>query len=309
MQKIPFHIAYLLTKHECVIIPGFGAFVASGIEETRTEKTDILCPPAQFLGFNPDIRHNDGLLANSLAKGSTIPYKEACLQIHQYVAYLNERLENQHDIQIPWVGKVELSAEQKPVFTPSFYLSCNANHFGLSKFCLPALNEIEELDENTVLKMKNEKDVVYIPVNRQFIRWIGSAAAAVLALFLVSTPLTDQSLEYYPQAASLISLPKKEAPAPVVKEDVVKEAQPEVAIPADSRMYYIVIASLPTDNSAKKQLDSYQETGFSTAGIVSAENRHRIYVDKFADKKEAEQFLAKFRTEYPKHQDAWLLRQ
>ncbi|GHT05910.1 hypothetical protein FACS189423_10560 [Bacteroidia bacterium] len=245
------------------------------------------------MGFNPDISHNDGLLANSLAKGSTISYKEACLQIHQYVAYLNERLENHKDIPIPWVGKLELSAEQKLVFTPSFRLSCRAGYFGLDNFYLPPFDELEKPAAH-----------FYIPVNRKFIRWIGSAAAAVLALFLVSTPLTDQPLEYYPQVASLISLPKKEAPVPVIQEE-----QPEVVIPTNSRLYYIVIASLPTDNLAKKQLDRYQKAGFSTAGIVSAENKYRIYVDKFADKKEAERFLAKFRAEYPRHQDAWLLRQ
>jgi nucleoid DNA-binding protein len=310
MQRIPIHIAYLLTKHECVIIPGLGAFIASEREVNRSKQEGIFCPPANFLGFNPDIRHNDGLLANSLAKGSTISYKEACLQIHHYVDQVNQRLENHQNIQIPWVGRLELSAGHKIIFTPVPLMSCNAGHFGLYPFYLPALSELEESHQQPVIS-----DVIYIPVNRQIIRRIGSVAAAALALFLVSTPLTDQS-QSYPQLATMISIPavtpaenRMVEEVAVVNTEEPASVRPEEVIPANSRYYYIVIAGRPTEKSAKEQVTEYQKTGFPTAAIISAGTKHRIYIDKFADKRKAEMFLDKFRAEHPEYQDAWLLSQ
>jgi cell division septation protein DedD len=323
MQTISFHIAYLLTTHECVVIPGLGAFVSSKVERNSPEDTKLLYPPAWFLGFNPDIRHNDGLLAHSLAKGENCSYKEACLLIQRYVEQVNDLLENQKEVQIPRVGKLERTTERKIVFTPALQLSCNAGHFGLYPFYMPDLQELEESHQRPV----PPKDVIYIPVNRQIIHWATATAAAVVALFVLSTPLGNRTA-HDPQFATMISIPAITSPVaetPSLMENASvqpekealtqvstipeKEQQPETVIPEHNRYYYVVIASLPTATLAQQQLASYQKTGFSTPAVISKGNKHRIYVDKFEDKKEAETFLEKFRLQYPQHRDAWLLSQ
>jgi nucleoid DNA-binding protein len=315
MQNINFHIAYLLTEHECVIIPCFGAFVVSTVEKSKIKETGLLCPPVQPLGFNPEIKHNDGLLANSISKKENISYKEACLRIQQYVDYLNLRLKEQKTIQIHWVGKLALSAKQKIIFAPSLCLSCNASHFGLSNFYLPTLKELEgNLD--SVFEKKREKDLIYIPINKNMSWWTGSVAAAILALFVVSTPLNEHSATRLQQASFLpVSIQTIETP-PEIKETTVtyyssipqKEIQPDKVKNSGDRYYYIVIASLLTENSAKEKLKELQKK-FPEAVIVSAKDRRRISINKFENKRVAEIFLEKFRAEYPEYADAWMLRQ
>ena len=66
MQGISFHIAYLLTQHEYVIVPGLGAFVVSLPEKDKTSRWGILSPPVYSLEFDQELKHDDGLLANSI---------------------------------------------------------------------------------------------------------------------------------------------------------------------------------------------------------------------------------------------------
>ncbi|GHT77734.1 cell division protein [Bacteroidia bacterium] len=322
MKNLNFYIAYLLTKHECVIVPGLGAFIASSVDADDIKKAGLLCPPAQTLGFNPEIKHNDGLLANAVAKGEKISYKEACLQIVNQAALLNKQLAQQKTVSIAWIGQLTLSPEHKIIFTPSIHLSCNASHFGLNNFYLPTLDELDETIEIRPISAKKEK--IYLPHHWKVIRRYASVAAAVLAFFLISTPLNKTSQSNI-QQASFIPVPTLLVETPAVEiepdtttslEETVNPTQKTAEIQqlpqveeADTRYYYIVIASLPTRDLAQQQAETYHRRGFSSADVVSKDDKHRVYISKFADKPVAEDFLNEFRELYPEHSNAWLLSQ
>jgi nucleoid DNA-binding protein len=323
MQNIDFHLAYLLTRHECVIIPGFGAFVVSYIPASKKKGSEVFCPPCQMLSFNSTIKHNDGLLANSLSLEKNISYKETGLIINQYVNHLNNQLNTGKTIVIQWIGNLSLSPENKIIFTPSARLSCNAFNYGFGNFYIPDIKELKSANETNSVKRNND-EVVTISVNRRALMWTGSVAAAVLALLLVSTPLNNHSGKNA-QDASFIPIPvnKIESQGTTVEEQVIVidnplvsepkpetiEIKPEMIQPANVRYYYIVIASLPAKNLAEKKLPDFQKAGFANAAIISREDKHRIYVNKFEDKKEAEVFLAEFRIKNPEFATAWLLSQ
>ncbi|MDR0413475.1 MAG: SPOR domain-containing protein [Dysgonamonadaceae bacterium] len=320
MNTINFHIAYLLTKHECVIIPGIGAFVVSPVEKSKIKETGLLCPPARPLGFNPEIKHNDGLLANSISQKENIAYKEACLRIQHYTDYLNDRLKEQKTIQMQWVGKLALSAKRKIIFAPSIYLSCNASHFGLNNFYLPTL---DELDRNTepVYEKKRKREPACNPVNRNIFRRSSPAAAAVLALFLVSTPLNRQQqpvahlqqagfLPVSTKAAGALSTAEETATIPYAAPPAVQPvAQPAENETPNTYRYHIIIASLPNEKSAKARLEELRKDFPEAVFVHSDRNKYRIAIHQFEDKKAAIAFLKKFRTTYPKHADAWMLTQ
>ena len=329
-----FHIAYLLTKHECLIIPGFGAFIASSTEIDATKEKRLMRFPVQSLGFNPEIRHNDGLLANSLCKGESISYQTACSEIRSYVNLLNSRLAEGKTVIIHWVGQLSLSDDRKIVFTPSSRLSCNANYFGLHPFYISSLKELELPFESPLPEKKEKSEWIFIPINKGIFRWAGLAAAVVAALFLVATPVNEHSAGYS-QEANVIPFSSKiniafsasnETPAevkethsvptlPIVAEEEkpveAKEKPVEAVVEkkAVSRHYYIVVASLPTSALAKKALNDFQQSLFPAARMVSEGNKHRIYVRQFENKSEAETYLFQFRSQYPQHKDAWLLSQ
>ena len=325
MQSIPYYIAYLLTKHECVIVPGLGAFVVSGSEELKDKKAGLLCPPNTFLGFNPDIRHNDGLLANTLVRGENVSYKEACLHIYRYVQRITDCMEKQTLVQMPWIGRLELSAQRKILFTPSAYLGCNVNTFGMDNFYMPPLHELNVQEEHPI-----RTAVQPLPAKQSIVRRSLAIAAAIIGLLMIAIPVNDHAMQQLQMAQilsfSTIALPETEAiqseeePMDELLEETSEDASektpekitekitektPEKII--EKTPYYIVIASLPTKQAAQTQLEQFRKERFSTAGIISAGNKHRIYIAKFSNTTEANTFLDRFRTEHPQHRDAWLL--
>jgi len=324
MQSIPFHIAYLLTRHECVILPGLGAFIVSSSEKEKASRWGIISPPENFLGFNPEIKHNDGLLADSVAKENQCSYKEANILINQYVTQIIHSLDEGKSVQIPGVGTL-YSKDHKRLFQPDRMLTCNALYYGLTGFSLPYLNELQN-PENVGHPKKN-KEVFWIPVSRKAISYFGSITAALLMMCLIPTPLNDARL--YPeqiQYASIINLSSPKAideeingsesetrlstDASLSKEETESLNQSETIHPtkANSFHYYLIVASLPNRTLAEKSIAEFQSEGFEDASILFSDGRHRIYTSCFEDKAKAEDFLFRFRKNYPAHADAWLLK-
>ena len=321
---IPFHIAYLLTQHECVIVPGLGAFVVSPFNREKTSRWGILSPPENFLGFNSEIKHNDGLLANSVARATKRSFKEASLLIEQYVSDVLQRIDEGKKVDIPMAGSLYME-DNKKMFLPEKTLSCNAFNYGLSSFSLPYLKDVEQ-KSNTVTEKRN-KEIVWVPVHRKFITYAGSIAAALLAMCIIPTPLNDGHFNpAHAQYASFINLSTQNEP--IVNEETETVPETEIITPVDSAPdepkvlcselkpvkitevhYYIIIASLPDQLSAKKTLSVFQSKGFENAAILSSDGRHRIYTNRFEDKAEAEKFLIQFRKNYPEQASAWLLKQ
>ncbi|HEY9550751.1 MAG TPA: SPOR domain-containing protein, partial [Prevotella sp.] len=65
MLEIERHIEILLLNNDCVIIPGFGGFMAHHVEARFDEGDDVFLPPSRTVGFNPQLKLNDSLLAQS----------------------------------------------------------------------------------------------------------------------------------------------------------------------------------------------------------------------------------------------------
>ena len=320
MQDIYFHLAYLLTKHECVIIPGVGAFVISPRREEKTNRWCILSPPANFLGFNSELKHNDGLLVISLAKEKNIPYPEANRLIRQFADDLAKQLNQGETVQIQWLGNLSLSDGNKIVFKPGINLSCNAANYGFANFCLLSVMELHKSVDQEERFRNTKKDIVWIPLNRRILTYGISTAAAVLALFVFSTPLNNHFDYKQSRSASIFNFPLTIQSIPdEIESNVdtivpINEAISEKIIEKEEentlfhKQYFVIIASLPTVKSAQKIVEKVQSEDLLTASILPSEKKQRVYVNKFEDKKEAEIFLAKFKKENPKYSDAWLFK-
>ena len=290
MQNVPFYIAYLLTRHECVIIPGLGAFVVSSSNREKTNRWGILTPPENFLGFNSEITHNDGLLADAIAKENSLSYPEANAWIDQYVASISHSLNEGKKVQIPGVGTLYLK-DNKHLFQPDRTLSCNAFNYGLTGFSLPYLKDIRQ-QANTLPQKKNKK-VVEVSFRRKFIIYAGAIAAALIAMCIIPTPLNDGrcSSSEYVQYASLVRFSTQNT------------ANEETS----ALRYYLVIALSPDQASAEKTLAELQSKGFENAALLSIDGKYLIYTYYFEDKAEAEKSLIQFKKNYPMYADAWLL--
>lgn len=346
MQDIEIHIAYLLTKHDCVIVPGLGAFVASFCPAVRCEHTGVLNAPHKSIGFNAGITHNDGLLVNAFAKTKGIAYNEAKRQIAFFVDALKVRLQDGETVRLDWVGTLSLSDENKLQFAASVQSAANNAYYGFSNFFLPSLSELEE-DMYTPATAP----VLTLEQPARRIMWPRIAvAAAAIALFLIPSNLNNPGRDYRSQTANvmdtylsvLIDKPAVEAVVEATPElgiaaetvvvpeaetapvevEAIETLEPVVELPVvqpapavekvaavPTRRYFIVIASLPTRESADARALQYRKNGFEDAAVVSDGDKHRIYVQSFENKAGAQDYLEHFREQHPEHAKAWLLGQ
>lgn len=325
MQKEFLHLAYLLTKHECVTIPGFGAFVVQPVSYSGTKISGMFPAPAYCLGFNAGLSHNDGLLVDSIRKEQQISYNEANLYVTRFVEDLSQKLQLQREVFIPGVGTLQI-AEGRIIFSPAEFMTCNASNYGLADSYMLSLSELMRTSERIKEDPVVVRDVVWIPLNKRIFRTVTTVAATVLLLLAFSTPLRN----YQPEAQSAAVVSLKNAinqvsglsenktfrnvsddagsEAPETTGEVPEISVPKIIKPESVRSYFIVVGSLRDLQSAQSQLKLVRED-FSPADIIGNGERYRIYVEKFSDKEEAETYLENFRNMYPNYKNAWLLSQ
>ena len=76
MKNLDTYIEDLLFKHQCVIIPEFGAFVSNRkAAELAADKS--FSPPQKELTFNSRLTYNDGLVAKHISEVERSSYEEA----------------------------------------------------------------------------------------------------------------------------------------------------------------------------------------------------------------------------------------
>ncbi|MDR0769321.1 MAG: hypothetical protein LBE71_05405 [Dysgonamonadaceae bacterium] len=174
MNSVNFHLAYLLSKHDRVIIPDFGAFVISPKKDSMPRRNFIPQPVNYSLTFDPQIICDDGLLVGSIAKEKGIGNGEALRLVHEYVDGLVEMLRGGQAVNFPCIGTIHLSSDRKIVFTPAKNLSCNAASCGLVHLSFPCLNEVEE----RILAKKRKK------IYRRPVFYIVLSAVVLLLILL-----------------------------------------------------------------------------------------------------------------------------
>ncbi|MDR1561772.1 MAG: SPOR domain-containing protein [Dysgonamonadaceae bacterium] len=321
MDRLNFHIAFLLTRHECVIIPGVGALIVSGAKRKQAKYGDVMMPYGHSLMFNSEITDNDGLLANSIAREKNLGYREALECVHTFVDDFRNRLNAHERVLIPWVGRFSLSQSGKILFTPAPNLSCNAEYYGFTSVRLPLLSELSESYSTSRRRIKKDDDVIWIPINRKIALWTASVAASLIAVFFVPSSLNDYTHTIQPRVASFIPFPEKpasvsvipafeevktEQSAPVKIEEVrLKSAETSAVQPVHG--YFIVVSSLATRQIADNEAKRFLSKGFDNALVRSSDNKHRICIASFHDRREAETFLRQFRKNNPEYSKAWLL--
>ncbi|MDE6309109.1 MAG: hypothetical protein K2L81_02835 [Muribaculaceae bacterium] len=250
MKLIDLHITYLLGRHDCVIVPGWGAFVASYEPAHIDTAAGIIYPPSRTMAFNPSLNHNDGLLASSIARAEGITYDQASELIATTVKGMRDDLVAQGHLLVDQVGTFLLQGETlAPIFTPANSPLTCADCFLLRPVAAPALRETVRRDAiiRGELSPKPHR-------SGQWLRVAGRIAASVALLvglgILLTTPIAvDRDIDHASlNPVATITAPKA-ATAPAIQpveskadtpatEDVAMpsaEAQPVVEAINDSK--------------------------------------------------------------------------
>lgn len=139
MERLSLHIEYLLTRHDCIVVPGFGAFIKIYHAPKFNIATKLLSAPGCELRFNPALKEDDGLLAKSLARKSEISFREASDELSRIVNGVIATIEQQGEITVGRLGIVKQQPEGNLFFTPFKTSERQAADLGLVNVPFPSL--------------------------------------------------------------------------------------------------------------------------------------------------------------------------
>jgi hypothetical protein len=135
-------IGNLLLRHNCVIIPSFGGFVAKQSAATIDYKNGVMLPPRKTVLFNRQLVNNDGLLVSEFALSNGIFYNVAEEAVRENVVEWNEKLRNGERITFDRIGYLFYDQEKNICFEQDRFFNLLLESFGLGKVHFVAEEEV-----------------------------------------------------------------------------------------------------------------------------------------------------------------------
>lgn len=143
-MNIAHYISELLFEHECVVIPGFGGFIANDRSATVSRITHQFSPPFRKIMFNIHLSANDGLLINHIANVEVVPYVEAKQKVDEFTKHCREELKRGNKIVFDKIGVLFKNTEGHIVFEQYEKVNYNSDAFGLGSFYSPAIERVSD---------------------------------------------------------------------------------------------------------------------------------------------------------------------
>lgn len=321
-----------MSRHDCVVVPGWGAFIAHYQSARIDKERGVIVPPCRMVSFNSSVLHNDGLLASSVARREGVGYDAAMTMIASDVDILRHQLEAEGEIAVGRLGIFRKSAGDEPmVFQPAESDALPSVYSGLSEVeAVPVALRVERASHryDEISSVERRRGSFW---RRNAVRVAASIALLIGLGIILSTPVTvDDEPLFASLSASVsdggsycgytaedrrfaqelaIAIPQQEsvgesiAPEPdAAVEDVTdpdsatEDADYTVRFDSNDR-YCLVIASLPTRELADQYVAESQE---SRLGILEQDGKYRIYAA--TGNTQAESRDAAVMARYP---DAW----
>jgi hypothetical protein len=133
MSTVEELIGNLLLRHNCVIVPSFGGFVAKQTSATIDYKNGVMLPPRKSILFNRQLINNDGLLISEFAASNQVYYSSAEASVKYSVADWNDKLRNGERVTLDRVGHLFYDQEKNICFEQDRFFNLLLESYGLGK--------------------------------------------------------------------------------------------------------------------------------------------------------------------------------
>ncbi len=321
------HIEYLILRHDCVVIPGFGAIIANYRAARIDAELGCMFPPSRTIGFNPAVDHNDGLLASSIARGEDTSIDNAASIISREVAMLKMQLDNTGEYPLGRLGIFSRCDNGPVIFEPFAGTTLSTRLAGLRAIALTPITEMVKQEA------WEEKKRATIPARRRIVNIAASIAVLLFFGTTLTTPIIEhgadfagfsshtctavaEEMQFVPVKQPCIDLSiafpviKEETPSMLKPEEAVAETatKPEPGIrlnPADR--YFLVVASLPSRAKAEEYISATRR-GKDSFGILESDGRYRVYAATGNSVSQAKEILYTDTTSASRYPGAWVCR-
>ncbi len=280
------HIEYLMLSNDCVVVPGFGAFIAQYTSSHNCEQNSTFTSPKRSISFNASINHNDGLLANSSAKKASIPYAEALKQIEKSTTICRQALSDGSEVPFGRLGFFISNGEGHIEFIPFHHELANDDFFGLQSFSFPTLAErnAQVATEETVSETYSEPEINIGRRNWFSHKAVQIAASIVMLVcltFALSTPIIVDKPTH--QLATLnVPTPTMPKHKVVKAEEISLQKQVEAASEkkeANSNgRYAIIICSLKKQSQVAQYFQENKD--INPANVIKKNGYYMIYFNR-----------------------------
>ncbi|MCB0372978.1 MAG: SPOR domain-containing protein [Muricauda sp.] len=312
-MRIDSYIEKLLFEYNCVVVPGFGAFLAHGKSAEIDLTTNTLVPPSKVISFNAQLSKNDGLLVSHIAKEKKLGYEEMLQEVEDVAKDWNHRLHQGESVELFGIGKLWHNKDQRIQFQPENKVNFLTSSFGLSSFSATPVQR--EVLKEEVVELEEKIPFIITPEQREkttsFRPWLKYAAVILLAVSLGATSyntygdLQEKEVAAQQEAQKEVSRLIQEATffesapleLPAISIDVTKKQLGK---------HHVIAGAFREEKNAEKKVNQLKEKGFNAFYLgVNKYGLHQVAYDSFEDPKEALVFLRKVKA--TDSRDAWLL--
>ena len=288
------HIEYLMMHHDCVVIPGWGAFVAQYSESFYDHDRHELKKPLRKVGFNASVNHNDGLLAQSLVRREGLSYDDAVRFIAESVLSFRQQLAGGGELGMGRLGFFHSDDQGHVEFIPFHHEMCNDQYFGLRSIRFTPLAELLQAEAASATTQQSAP----VPARWWSHRvWQTAASIAVfIGLTLLLTTPIIVNRDHHDMASLTITQMTKpqqqtvgtvEAPAAGTAA-IAAEQAPESPISRSDALLldeggncYLVVATLSSTQQAEEYLAMHPDIAHHT--VVQHSGKHyRVCVARAA---------------------------
>ena len=315
-MKIEQYISQLLYRHQCVTVPGFGAFLTEIQSAHLHENTNSFYPPKKVISFNFHLKNNDGLLANHIAQIEKSSYGSAVDSIESEVLIWNSILQVNEKFTLKNIGELHLNSEKNIVFTPIENTNYLKESFGLNSFVSPAIkreqivHHIETAVKVDLPTFEAETTIQLPPEVRSGRPYLRYAAILILGLgiagtvgykiyenqvkketLLVETAVQKQVQNKIQEATFLL-----ESPIPTVTLTVSEEKM----------LYHVVAGAFRSEENAQNIYADLLKSGFKARRI--GPNKYGllpVLYGSYATYQEAQNAMLEIQK--ANNPDAWLM--
>ena len=243
MIELAQHIEALLLENDCVIVPNFGGFVAHYAPATYVKEENLFLPPTRIIGFNSQLKLNDGVLVQSYMSAHDTSFADATRMVEKEVNAFVEILHEEGKADLENVGEIRYNIYGNYEFTPYDHKITTPSLYGLDSFEIHELSVLPQKEKVWIpAHPEKEKKTFEISINRAYLRNAAAMIAAIVLFFAFSTPVenTDVQKNNYAQLlpSELFEQIEKQSVAvtPVyVKNDVVHQAKKLSAASASTK--------------------------------------------------------------------------
>jgi nucleoid DNA-binding protein len=324
-RDISAYIRELLFRHDCVIIPGFGAFIGNYFHARVDRKEGLFYPPSRKITFNRHLTGNDGLLIGHISTHLTISYGEARDIVSDWTEELRQKIMTGNNVTLDLLGTFMLNYEGTVIFEPDTTVNYLLSSYGLSSY---QRHPVSDFDVRKKMLEHRRSPAVSQPSVKRLLTRAAVIIPVLAALALVPfhdrlfkgkmdesnlNPLASAELEFNRrQVTADTAVLHTETTTADMPESTVSEAPVmEVIKPAETAVvvreyrYLLIIGSFKGEDNALTMVERLRKKGYDPEMAAGPDGFLRVSAQSYSTLDEAKAALPKLMHDYP---GTWIFR-